>query len=305
MATSTGAVIAAASTITAPGPTPQSTAGSGIVADPHGGISPVRAGYPSMSRARTSAGMSSKWNPTPWPRAPGSPPGRARPTPRRSSRRRPPAPHPVAATAAPSAAPRARSGQRPEHAEAEHADAVVAVVPTLLHDGEAATHRLSDADLHRVARPCAARPSGSRPRASPTRRPLRPHSPPPPDRTPALRLRAGSFTHAEMIDRDEDPAALGVPVGLRAPPRTRTREVRGEVAPRVARPGLGEAHDRIGARPVLVSCGTVTVSATWAGSPRPAASVTSTSRSIERTPMVFSIYLGRSAARRPGGWSSR
>ncbi len=61
--------------------------------------------------------------------------------------------------------PRRGRRQRAQRAVAEHADAVVAVVPTLLHDRQAAAHRLPDADGHRARRPVP-RPSIRVPAAS-------------------------------------------------------------------------------------------------------------------------------------------
>ena len=147
--------------------------------------------------------------------------------------------------------PGAVGGMGVHRAVAEHPDAVVAVVPALLHDEQRAAHRLADADRHRALDPREAVDQGARRQllqhlglGGLTRRHDRGVGEP-------LRIVQGAVADAEMVDRDEDPAALGVPGGLG--PGSRARQVLGVVAPGVPAAGLAEADQ--GIDPELVGDG--------------------------------------------------
>ncbi len=98
-----------------------------------------------------------------------------------------------------------------DRAEAEDGDAVIAVVAPLLGDRQAAAHRLADADLQRRADLRIARLErpGGEPREDLGFGSLGCGG----DRTigqPRTSVQA-ALADAEVIDRDEDPAARGMP----------------------------------------------------------------------------------------------
>ena len=167
---------------------------------------------------------------------------------------------------------RTRCGRRVgvHRAVAQHADAVVGVVPALLDHGQAPAHGLPDPDGEVVLDRVKVLHQGARRQLLPdlglcglARRDHRRVG-------QAQRVVLGAVAHPEVVDRDEDPAAPGVPVGLGA--ASGTGEMLGEVTARVARSRLGEADDRVSRH--LVGDGDREARA--AGSSRPAASVTST-----------------------------
>ena len=112
---------------------------------------------------------------------------------------------------------RPRGRLRVQRAEAEHADAVVAVVAPLLHDGERAAHRLADANGDRILHGAEAVEQGARRQLLPhlgfgglRRRHDR-------DEGESIGVVERTVAHAEVVDGNEDPATGRMPGGLRAP----------------------------------------------------------------------------------------
>ena len=206
---------------------------------------------------------------------------------------------------------RRRRRLRAQRAVAEHGDAVVAVVSALLHDGERAAHGLTDADGQRVG-------DGVEPVDQHARRQPVPHlalggltGRDHRREREALGIVERAVAHTQVVDGDEDPTTRRVPGGLGAP--SGSREILGVVPAPVPRARLGEAHDRVGRRR---ASGDVTVRATCAGSPSPAASLTSRWRSTDRVGTCLPVSLpfagvrgpaisARSVGRRPAGCTRR